>query len=57
MTQKYDKLEAPIILNLCLALKETKALCVPRNKNNEEDLPTVDLDYATVPDKQIMEDG
>jgi len=54
-TPSLQEYGSALIYNI--ALKETKALCVPRNKNNEEDLPTVDLDYATVPDKQIMEDG
>ena len=37
------------------ALKETKALSVPKNKYTEEDLPTVDLDYGTVSNQHIME--
>jgi len=37
-----------------IALKEAKALSVPVNKYTEEGLPTVDLEYGSVADKDIM---
>jgi len=54
-TPSLQEYGSALIYNI--ALKETKALCVPRHKNNEEGLPTVELDYSSVPDKEIMDNG
>ena len=36
------------------AMKEAKALSVPSAQYNEEDLPSVQLEYGSVSDKEIM---
>ena len=36
------------------AMKEAKALSVPSAQYNEEDLPSVQLEYGAVSDKEIM---
>ena len=35
-------------------MKEAKALSVPSAQYNEEDLPSVQLEYGSVSDKEIM---
>lgn len=54
-TPSLQEYGSALIYNI--ALKETKALSVPKNKYTEEDLPTVNLDYGIVSDQDIMNTG
>jgi hypothetical protein len=51
-TPSLQEYGSALIYNI--ALKETKALHVPKNKYTEEDLPTVQLPYSSVPNQDIM---
>ena len=49
-TPSLQEYGSALIYNI--ALKETKALLVPKNKYTEEDLPTVQLPYSSVPNQE-----
>lgn len=51
-TPSLQEYGSALIYNI--ALKETKALLVPKNKCTEEELPTVQLPYSSVPNQDIM---
>ena len=51
-TPSLQEYGSALIYNI--ALKETKALLVPKNKYTEEDLPTVQLPYSSVPNQEWL---
>jgi len=54
-TPSLQEYGSALIYNI--ALKETKAMSVPKHKYNEADLPSTDLDYGHVSNQQIMQDN
>jgi hypothetical protein len=52
-TPSLQEYGSALIYNI--ALKETKAVSVPKSKYTEEDLPSVDLEYGTISNQDIME--
>jgi len=50
-TPSLQEYGSALIYNI--ALKETKAMSVPKHKYNEEDLPSTDLDYGTSTTRRI----
>ena len=51
-TPSLQEYGSALIYNI--ALKETKALLVPKNKYTEEDLPSVQLDYSSVTNEELI---